>query len=156
MPRVTLSSPPPFLRLHLLLQGEGLLEVRQPEADGGARIPQVHPARLDGLRPVRHGALRQQGQPRRPPAAPRRRRHHGDHQRRPDDGQCHRRGDPLHSVAVHPGAGVHHLSVQKQRSAAERHDAALLQIPRSGVGMTANSPSSESKFVDSSNRHIPS
>ena len=44
--------PPSLLRLHLLLQGEGVLEVRQPEAHGGARIPQVHPARLDGLRPV--------------------------------------------------------------------------------------------------------
>ncbi|KAF3855621.1 hypothetical protein F7725_016344 [Dissostichus mawsoni] len=31
--------PKPITVLHLLLQGEGVLEVRQPEADGGARIP---------------------------------------------------------------------------------------------------------------------
>jgi len=139
---------PPLFRLHLLLQGEGVLEVRQPEADGGARIPEVHPARLDGLRSVGHGALWQQREPRRPPSAARRRGHHGDHQRRPDDGQRHRRRDPVHPVAVHPGAGVHHISVQKQRSAAEHHYAALLQIPCSGVGMTGNTALKRSWIKD--------
>lgn len=35
--------------LHVLLQGEQILEIQQPEAESRARLPQVSPAGLDGL-----------------------------------------------------------------------------------------------------------
>lgn len=39
-----MSCLPSLLRIHILLQGEGVLEVQQPEAESGARLPQVYPA----------------------------------------------------------------------------------------------------------------
>lgn len=45
-----LPAPSFLLRLHLLLQRERVLEVRQPAVDGVAWLSSVHPAGLDGLR----------------------------------------------------------------------------------------------------------
>lgn len=41
-------------RFHLLLQGQRVLEVQQPQAAGGARLPSLHPQRLHGMRPHAH------------------------------------------------------------------------------------------------------
>lgn len=128
------SNPYPSHRLYLFLQGQRVLEVQQPAASCGARLPQVNSEGLHGLRwPAcrpqlglespggRGGPLRHRRRGRRHET--RQCREHGESR-----GHCH----PLRSGAVHDGPPLHRFPVQE-----EEHSTAhtVLQALHAGVGL---------------------
>lgn len=124
----------PPCRLHLLLQGEGVLEVQQPAASRGAWLPEVHPEGLHGLRrPTCRPRLGLE--PSGGGGAPLRQRRRG---RRHQTGQRGGHGEgsghrhPLCPGAVHDGPPLHGFPVQEEEHTAPH---TVLQALHAGVGL---------------------
>jgi len=122
-------------RLHLLLQGEGVLEVQQPDASRGARLPEVHPEGLHGLRrSTRRSRLGLE-----PPGGrgtPLRQRRRGRrHQIGQHGGHGESRGHryPLRPGPVHDGPPLHRFPVQEEEHTAPH---TVLQALHAGVGLS--------------------
>lgn len=122
------------VRIHLLLQREGILEVQQPAAARGAWLPEVHPQGLHGLRRAsrrprvglepaggRGAPLRQRQRGRGDAAG-----HGGGH----GEGRGHRH--PLRAGAVHDGPPLHRVPVPEEEHAAPH---TVLQALHAGVGV---------------------
>lgn len=131
-----MSCLPSSLRIHILLQGEGVLEVQQPAAESGARLPQVYLAGFYGLRRFAH-------RPRLGLELPTRRgtasiwprwwrwyRAEAGEQRWSGEsgGHCH----PLCPGPVHDGVALHRVPLQEEGHAAPH---TVLQEIHAGVGL---------------------
>lgn len=114
-----------YFRVHLLLQGEGVLEVQQPVPPCGTGLPPIHPQGLHGLRPEAHRP--------RPPAGRRRQLGRGDRAgQRGEHGEGHRHRHPMRAGAVPAGAGLHCGTVQEEGYAAPH---TVLQTLHAGMGL---------------------
>lgn len=133
--KVHLSSPTiPRSRLYLLLQGEGVLEVQQSATSRGARLPEVHPEGLHGLRrpacwprlglePPGGGGT---------PLRQRRRRCRDQTGQHRGHGESSGHRNPLCTGTVHDGPPLHCIPVQEEEHTAPH---TVLQALHAGVGL---------------------
>ncbi len=144
-----MSCLPFLLRIHILLQGEGVLEVQQPEAESGARLPKVYSAWFHGLRwltcRLRLGLE---------PSTGRRtatiwqwwrwyRTQAGEQWwSRESGGHRH----PLRPGPVHDGSALHRVPLQEEGYAAPH---TVLQAIHAGVGLRiiGSTPSAKTIFI---------
>lgn len=113
------------LRIHLFLQGEGVLEVQQPVPQSGAGLPALHPQGLHGLRADAHRP--------RPAAGRRRQLGRGDRAgQRGEHGEGHRHRHPLRAGTVPAGVDLHCGAVQEEGYATPH---TVLQTLHAGMGL---------------------